>query len=52
MNPLVDFQAMIDNASPTDLAAMKADLDKKTAKAKAKSTEARNGSIVKAIKNF
>jgi len=52
MNPLVDFQAMIDNASPTDLAAMKADLDKRTAKAKAKSTEARNGSIVKAIKNF
>jgi hypothetical protein len=50
MNPLVDFQEMIDNASPADLAAMKVDLDKKTAKAKA--TQARNGSIVKAIKNF
>jgi hypothetical protein len=50
MNPLVDFQEMIDNASPADLAAMKVDLDKKTTKAKA--TQARNGSIVKAIKNF
>jgi hypothetical protein len=50
MNPLVDFQAMIDNASPTDLAAMKADIDKKTAKAK--TTQARNGNIVKALKNL
>lgn len=50
MNPLINFQAMIDNASPTDLAAMKADLDKKTAKAK--TTQARNGNVVKAIKNL
>jgi hypothetical protein len=50
MNPLIDFQEMIDNASPADLAAMKADLDKRTAKAKGKT--ARNGNVVKAIKNL
>ena len=52
MNPLVDFQAMVDNASPTDLAAMRTELDKKAEKAKAKTTQARNGNIVKAIKNL
>jgi len=50
MNPLVDFQEMIDNASPTDLAVMKAELEKKAAKAKGKT--ARNGNVVKAIKNL
>lgn len=52
MNPLVDFQAMIDNASPTDLAAMRTELDKKADKAKSKTTQSRNGNIVKAIKNL
>jgi hypothetical protein len=51
MNPLVDFDQMIANASPTDLDKIKKSLEEKTTKTKSEKT-ARNGSIVKAIKNL
>jgi hypothetical protein len=50
MNPLVDFEEMIANASPAQLAEYKKTLD---AKSKKSSTESvKNGSIVKALKNI
>ena len=47
MNPLVDFQEMIENASPTQLSEIKTAVEKKASK-----TTSRNGSIVKALKNI
>lgn len=57
MNPLVDFQAMIDNASSGQLDTMLKSLQEKTAKTSKKKTEEsekskRNGSIVKALKSL
>lgn len=46
MNPLADFQGMIENASSEQLDKIKKDIEKK------KSSEKRNGAIVKAIKNL
>jgi hypothetical protein len=51
MNPLVDFDQMIDNASPADLNKIKKSLEEKTTKTKT-AEKSRNGSIVKAIKNL
>lgn len=50
MNPLVDFQAMIDNASPSQLAEYRKTLETKSKKSSESS--AKNGSIVKALKNI
>ena len=50
MNPLADFQAMIESASPADLQDYTKIIDQKTKAAKSKT--ARNGSIVKALKNI
>jgi hypothetical protein len=55
MNPLVDFDEMIANATPDELDKYKTLLESKTSKSKTttKDTkESRNGSIVKAIKNL
>jgi predicted metal-dependent HD superfamily phosphohydrolase len=55
MNPLVDFDEMIANATPDELDKYKTLLESKTSKSKTttKDTkEGRNGSIVKAIKNL
>lgn len=55
MNPLVDFDEMIANATPDELNKYKTLLEEKTSKSKSttKDTkESRNGSIVKAIKNL
>ena len=55
MNPLVDFDEMIANATPDELNKYKTLLEEKTSKSKSttKDTkEGRNGSIVKAIKNL
>ena len=55
MNPLVDFDEMIANATPDELDKYKTLLETKTSKSKTttKDTkESRNGSIVKAIKNL
>jgi hypothetical protein len=51
MNPLVDFDQMIANASPADLDKIKKSAEEKTTKTKSEKTS-RNGSIVKAIKNL
>ena len=50
MNPLVDFEAMIANASPSQLEEYKNALETKSKKSDSKS--AKNGSIVKALKNI
>lgn len=50
MNPLVDFQAMIANASPAQLAEYQKTLDTKTKNSRTESVK--NGSIVKALKNI
>jgi len=53
MNPLVDFDEMIANASPEQLAGYKAMIDEKSKTPKSTtSKETRNGSIVKALKNL
>ena len=53
MNPLVDFDEMIANASPDELDKYKALLEAKSAKKEStKNATSRNGSIVKAIKNL
>lgn len=50
MNPLVDFEAMIANASPSQLAEYRKTLETKSKKSSESS--AKNGSIVKALKNI
>jgi Sec-independent protein translocase protein TatA len=50
MNAPVDFQQMIANASPAELAQYRKALDEKSKKSDTKST--RNGSILKAMKNL
>ena len=52
MNPLVNFDEMIANASPDELTKYKALLEAKSSKEKTSNKAARNGSIVKAIKNL
>jgi hypothetical protein len=52
MNPLVNFDEMIANASPDELTKYKALLEAKTSKEKTSTKASRNGSIVKAIKNL
>jgi hypothetical protein len=56
MNPLVDFDQMIANASPDELTKYKALLEAKSTKKESstdtKTKTSRNGSIVKAIKNL
>ena len=52
MNPLVNFDEMIANASPDELDKYKALLEAKSNKEKTPKKESRNGSIVKAIKNL
>lgn len=52
MNPLVDFDEMIASATPDELSKYKALLEAKTSKEKTPNKAARNGSIVKAIKNL
>ncbi len=52
MNPLVDFDAMIANASPDELSKYKALLEAKSSKEKPDTKSARNGSIVRSIKNL
>ena len=57
MNPLVDFDEMIANASPDELQKLRDMLDKSSEKSKTdtkktSTKESRNGSIVKAIKNL
>ena len=52
MNPLVDFDEMIASATPDELSKYKALLEAKTSKEKTSNKAARNGSIVKAIKNL
>lgn len=52
MNPLVDFQKMIENASPSQLAEYNKIIEKKNTPAKTESKTSRNGSIVKALKNL
>lgn len=52
MNPLLDVEGMIANASPADVEAITKALEKKTQEQKAKTTPSRNGSIVKALKNL
>ena len=52
MNPLVNFNEMIANASPDELTKYKALLEAKSTKEKTSPKAARNGSIVKAIKNL
>jgi hypothetical protein len=54
MNPLVDFDEMIANASPDELSKYKALLEAQSAKkdSKKETKTSRNGSIVKAIKNL
>ena len=52
MNPLVNFDEMIANASPDELTKYKALLEAKSTKEKTSPKAARNGSIVKAIKNL
>lgn len=55
MNPLVDFDAMIANATPDELTQYKKLLETKSSKkesTKKETKESRNGSIVKAIKNL
>lgn len=49
MNPLVDFQAMIENASPAQVDDLAQVIEKKK---QASTKKARNGSIVKALKNI
>ena len=50
MNPLVDFDSMIENVAPADIQKMREMLETKTKKSEKK--ESRNGSIVRAIKNL
>jgi hypothetical protein len=50
MNPLVDFEAMIANASPSQIAEYKKTLEAKSKKSD--STPAKNGSIVRSLKNI
>jgi len=53
MNPLVNFDEMIANASPDELDKYKALLEAKSSKKEStKTATSRNGSIVKAIKNL
>lgn len=52
MNPLVNFQAMMDNASSEQLNTMMKSLQDKTEKTSKKKSESRNGSIVKALKSL
>jgi hypothetical protein len=52
MNPLVDFDEMIASATPDELSKYKALLEAKTSKEKTSNKAARNGSIIKAIKNL
>jgi hypothetical protein len=52
MNPLVNFDEMIANASPDELTKYKALLEAKSNKEKTSTKASRNGSIVKAIKNL
>ena len=52
MNPLVNFDEMIANASPDELTKYKALLEAKSSKEKTSTKVTRNGSIVKAIKNL
>jgi hypothetical protein len=50
MNPLVDFEAMVANASPSQIEQYKKTLETKSKKSD--SSSAKNGNIVKAIKNL
>ena len=50
MNPLVDFEAMIANASPSQIESYKKTLEAKSKKAG--SDSAKNGSIVRSLKNI
>jgi hypothetical protein len=50
MNPLVDFEQMIANASPSDIDKFSKAIEEKTKKTK--TTTGRNGSIVKALKSI
>ena len=53
MNPLVDFQSMLENASPEQLNEYTKAIQEKTKSSKGdKSKTSRNGSIVKALKNI
>ena len=52
MNPLVDFDEMIANATPDELSKYKALLEAKSAKKEPTKKDARNGSIVRSIKNL
>jgi hypothetical protein len=52
MNPLLNFDEMIANASPDELSKYKALLEAKSSKEKTASKNSRNGSIVKSIKNL
>ena len=53
MNPLVDFDEMITNATPEQLAGYKAMIDEKSKTPKSTTSKnSRNGSIVKALKNL
>lgn len=56
MNPLVDFEAMLSNASPQELNKMLESINKKSSSTKTDKTkstkESRNGSIVKALKSL
>jgi len=53
MNPLVDFEKMIANASPTQIAELTKMIEEKAKKSKTEETKkAKNGSIVKALKNI
>jgi hypothetical protein len=53
MNPLVDFESMVKNANPEELAAYSKIMEENAKKAKtAKTKDSRNGSIVKALKNL
>jgi hypothetical protein len=53
MNPLVDFESMVKNANPEELAAYSKIMEENAKKAKTANTkDSRNGSIVKALKNL
>ena len=52
MNPLVDFDSMLANASPEDLTSITKRIEEKTKKSGTTKNVARNGSIVKALKNL
>ena len=53
MNPLVDFESMVKNATPAELSAYNKIMEENAKKsAKQSETKKRNGSIVKALKNL